>query len=127
MLSLNYWHDVCLRRDWYSHDNASTSYRIPDAKIGVLCRYDDFGKGYVKGFKDGLREKAASMIVAEASYELTDPTVDSQIVSLKASGADTLLNFATGKAATQAIRKIYDVGWKPLHISTRSQPQSAPS
>ena len=91
----------------------------PDAKIAVLYRYDDFGKDYVKGFKDGLRERAASMIVAEASYELTDPTVDSQIVSLKASGADTLINFATGKAATQAIRKMYDVGWKPLHIITK--------
>ena len=91
----------------------------PGAKIAILYRYDDFGKDYVKGFKEGLGDKAASMIVAEASYEFADPTVDSQIVSLKASGADTLLDFTTGKAAAQAIRKVYDIGWRPLHIITK--------
>ena len=90
----------------------------PNAKIAVLYRYDDFGKDYLKGLKEGLGERAASMIVAEASYESTDPTVDSQIVSLKASGADTLFNFATARAATQSIRKVYEIGWTPLHIIT---------
>jgi ABC-type branched-subunit amino acid transport system substrate-binding protein len=70
----------------------------------------------VKGLKDGLGEKARSMIVAETSYEVTDPTVDSQIVTLKASGADTFFNVTTPKFAAQAIRKAHDIGWKPLHI-----------
>jgi len=88
----------------------------PDARIAVLYQNDDFGKDYVKGFKDGLGEKAARMIVAEASYEVTDPMVDSQIISLKASGADTLFDVTVVRAAIQAIRKVYDIGWKPLHI-----------
>jgi len=88
----------------------------PDAKIAILYQNDDYGKDYVKGLKDGLGDKAAKMIVAEASYEVTDPTVDSQIVSLKASGADTFYNVTTPKFAAQAIRKVADVGWKPLHV-----------
>jgi ABC-type branched-subunit amino acid transport system substrate-binding protein len=88
----------------------------PNAKIAVLFQNDDYGKDYVKGLKDGLGAKAASMIVAEASYEVTDPTVDSQIVALKGSGADTFFNVTTPKFAAQAIRKIHDIGWKPLHI-----------
>lgn len=88
----------------------------PDAKIAILFQNDDYGKDYVKGLKDGLGDKAAKMIVAEASYEVTDPTVDSQIVSLKASGADTFYNVTTPKFAAQAIRKVADLGWKPLHI-----------
>ena len=88
----------------------------PDAKIAILFQNDDYGKDYVKGLKDGLGDKAAKMIVAEVSYEVTDPTVDSQIVTLKASGADTFYNVTTPKFAAQAIRKIYDMGWKPLHI-----------
>ena len=88
----------------------------PDAKIAILFQNDDYGKDYVKGLKDGLGDKAARMIVAEASYEVTDPTVDSQIVTLKASGADTFYNITTPKFAAQAIRKVYDMGWKPLHI-----------
>jgi ABC-type branched-subunit amino acid transport system substrate-binding protein len=88
----------------------------PDAKIAVLYQNDDFGKDYLKGFKDGLGERAAKMIVAEASYELTDPTVDSQIITLKGSGADTLFNSAAAKASAQAIRKVHDIGWRPLHI-----------
>ena len=88
----------------------------PDAKIAILFQNDDYGKDYVKGLKDGLGDKAARMVVAEASYEVTDPTVDSQIVTLKASGADTFYNVTTPKFAAQAIRKVYDMGWKPLHI-----------
>lgn len=88
----------------------------PDAKIAILFQNDDYGKDYVKGLKDGLGDKAAKMIVAEASYEVTDPTVDSQIVTLKSSGADTFYNVTTPKFAAQAIRKVADLGWKPLHI-----------
>ena len=87
----------------------------PKAKIGVLYQNDDYGKDYLKGFKDGLGDKAASMIVKEVSYEVTDPTVDSQIVQLQASGADTFFNITTPKFAAQAIRKAYDTGWKPTH------------
>ncbi len=86
----------------------------PAGKIGVLFQNDDYGKDYLKGFKEGLGAKA-SMIVAEASYEVTDPTVDSQIVTLKGSGADVLFTIATPKFAAQAIRKVADLGWKPLH------------
>lgn len=88
----------------------------PDAKIGVLYQNDEYGKDLLKGLKDGLGGKAARMIIAEVSYEPTDPTVDSQIVTLKGLGADTFVNFSTAKAAAQAIRKAHDMGWKPLHI-----------
>ena len=88
----------------------------PDAKIAILYQNDDYGKDYVHGLKDGLGDKAESMIIAEASYEVTDPTVDSQIVSLQASGADTFFNVTTPKFAAQAIRKAYDIGWRPLHL-----------
>jgi len=88
----------------------------PNAKIGILYQNDDSGKDYVKGFREGLGDKAGSMIVAEISYEVSDPTVDSQIVTLKASGADTFFNETTPKFAAQAIRKVYDVGWNPLQI-----------
>jgi len=87
----------------------------PGAKIAILYQNDDYGKDYLKGFKDGLGAKNAKMIVAEASYEVAEPTVDSQIVQLKASGADVFFNVATPKFAAQAIRKIYDLGWKPVH------------
>jgi ABC-type branched-subunit amino acid transport system substrate-binding protein len=85
----------------------------PNAKIGILYQNDDYGKDYLKGFKDGLGAKAASMIVKEVSYETSDPTVDSQVVQLQASGADTFFNITTPKFAAQAIRKAYDTGWKP--------------
>jgi len=88
----------------------------PNAKIGVLFQNDDYGKDYLKGLKDGLGDKAAKMIVSEASYEVTDPTIDSQIVTLKGSGADVFVNITTPKFAAQAIRKVAEVGWKPLHI-----------
>jgi len=87
----------------------------PNAKIAVLVQNDDYGKDYFNGFKDGLGAKAASMIVAQASYEVTDPTIDSQIVTLKGSGADTFFNITTPKFAAQAIRKVDEVGWKPTH------------
>ena len=90
----------------------------PNAKIAVLYQNDDYGKDYLSGFKAGLGQKAGNMIVAEASYAPSDPTVDSQVVTLMGSGADTLVDFATAKAAAQAIRKANDIGWKPLHIMT---------
>jgi len=88
----------------------------PNAKIGVLYQNDDYGKDYVKGLKDGLGAKAATMIVMEAPYETTDPTVDSQILNLKSSGADLLVTIAIAKFAAQAIRKVAEIGWKPVHI-----------
>ena len=85
----------------------------PNARIAILFQNDDSGKDYVKGFREALGDKAASMIVAEISYEVSDPTVDSQIVTLKASGADTFFNETTPKFAAQAIRKVSDIGWNP--------------
>lgn len=85
----------------------------PDAKIGMLSPNDDLGRDYVKGVKDGLGDKASKMIVKELTYETTDTTVDSQVIALKDSGADTFFNMAVAKFAAQAIRKAYDSGWKP--------------
>jgi len=87
-----------------------------NAKIGVLFQNDDLGRDYVTGLKAALGSKAASMIVAEASYELTDPTIDSQIVKLKSANADLIFDASTPKFAAQAIKKIADMGWKPVHI-----------
>ena len=88
----------------------------PDAKIGILYQNDDYGKDYLKGFKDGLGAKAASMIVLEESYEISEPTIDSHIVKLKSSGADVFMNITTPKFAAQAIKKNAEIGWKPLHF-----------
>ena len=88
----------------------------PGARIGVLYQNDDYGKDYLKGLKDGLGDKAQKMIALETSYEVTDTTIDSQIVSLQSSGADVFYNVTTPKFAAQAIRKTYDIGWKPLHL-----------
>jgi branched-chain amino acid transport system substrate-binding protein len=88
----------------------------PTAKIGILYQNDDYGKDYLKGFKDGLGAKAASMIVLEESYEVSEPTIDSHIVKLKASGADVFINITTPKFAAQAIKKNAEIGWKPLHF-----------
>jgi branched-chain amino acid transport system substrate-binding protein len=88
----------------------------PDAKIGILYQNDDLGHDYVIGLKAGLGDKAAKMIVGEVSYELSDPTVDSQIVRLKALGADLLYDASTPRFAAQAIKKVADLGWKPVHI-----------
>ena len=89
---------------------------MPNAKIAILYQNDDYGKDYVKGLKDGLGAKAASMIVAEDSYETTEPTIDSHIVTLKASGADVFFNVTTPKFAAQAIKKLAEVEWHPLHF-----------
>ena len=89
---------------------------LPNAKIAVLYQNDDYGKDYLNGLRDGLGDQASKMIVATKSYETTDPTVDSQIVALQASGADVLLTAAIPKFAAQAVRKIYDIGWKPTHF-----------
>jgi branched-chain amino acid transport system substrate-binding protein len=88
----------------------------PNAKIAILYQNDDYGKDYVKGLKDGLGAKAASMIVVEESYETTEPSIDNHIVKLKASGADVFFNVTTPKFAAQAIKKNSEIGWKPLHI-----------
>src|SRR6187399_517800 len=88
----------------------------PDAKIAVLYQNDDYGKDYLKGFKDGLGDKAASMIAIEESYEVSEPTIDSHIVKLKASGADVFINITTPKFAAQAIKKNSEIGWKPHHF-----------
>jgi branched-chain amino acid transport system substrate-binding protein len=89
---------------------------IPNAKIAILYQNDDFGKDYVTGLREGLGANADKMIVATQSYETTDPTVDSQVVSLQGSGADVMVTAATPKFAAQAIRKIADLGWKPTHF-----------
>jgi len=90
----------------------------PDAKIGVIYQNDAFGKDYLIGLKDGLGAANSGMVIKEASYEVSEPTVDSQIVSLQDSGADTLLIAATPKFAAQAIRKTFDIGWMPVRYMT---------
>jgi branched-chain amino acid transport system substrate-binding protein len=87
----------------------------PNAKIGVLYQNDDYGKDLLKGLKDGLGAQGQKLIVAEATYEVSDPTVDSQLVSLKSAGADVLVDITTPKFAALAVRKVYDMGWKPVH------------
>ena len=87
----------------------------PNAKVAILYQNDDYGKDYLKGFEDGLGDKAKTMIVSKISYEVTDPTIDSQMVSLKASGADTFFNITSPKFAAQAIKKAAEIGWKPTH------------
>src|SRR6476469_1350828 len=89
---------------------------FPNAKIGVLFQNDDYGKDYLKGFKDGLGVKAASMLVMEESYEVSEPTIDSHIVKLRSTGADVFINITTPKFAAQAIKKNAEIGWKPLHF-----------
>ena len=88
----------------------------PDGKIAVLSQNDDYGKDMVKGLKEGLGDKAKTMIVGEEAYEVTEPTMDSRIVKLKSSGADVFVNFSTSKFAAQAIKKAAELGWKPLHV-----------
>jgi len=88
----------------------------PNARIAILYQNDDYGKDYLKGMKDGLGAKAASMIVAEESYEVSEPTIDSHIVKLKSTGADVFFDIATPKFAAQAIKKIAEIEWKPVHF-----------
>jgi branched-chain amino acid transport system substrate-binding protein len=89
---------------------------LPDAKIGILYQNDDYGKDYRKGLLDGLGDAAKKMVVLEQTYEVTDPTIDSQIVNLKNSGANVFYNVTIPKFAVQAIKKAHDIGWKPTHF-----------
>jgi len=91
---------------------------IKDAKVGVLMQNDDFGKDYVDGFKEGLGKDAGNVIAKLVTYEVTDPTVESQIIQLKDSGANVFFNVATPKFAAQAIRKAADISWKPAQYMT---------
>jgi ABC-type branched-subunit amino acid transport system substrate-binding protein len=88
----------------------------PSAKIAVLYQNDDYGKDYLKGLKDGLGAKAASMLVAEEAYEVAEPTIDSHIVKMKSLNADVFVDVTTAKFAAQAIKKSAEIGWKPLHF-----------
>src|SRR6476620_7313507 len=89
---------------------------LPNAKIAVMYQNDDYGKDYLKGLIDGLGAKAKSLIIAEESFETSEPTVDNHIVKLKATGADVFVNIATPKCAAQAIKKMAEIGWKPTHF-----------
>jgi branched-chain amino acid transport system substrate-binding protein len=91
---------------------------VKDPKIAILMQNDDFGKDYVDGFKKGLGKDNAGKIVKQVTYEVTDPTVDSQIIQLKDTGANVFLNISTPKFAAQAIRKAAEIGWKPAHYLT---------
>ncbi|MBS0643964.1 MAG: ABC transporter substrate-binding protein [Acetobacteraceae bacterium] len=88
----------------------------PNAKIGILYQNDDLGRDYVAGLKDGLGDKFDKMVVKNISYEITDPTIDSQILELKSAGVDVLCDFSTPKFSAMAIRKVADIDWKPVHI-----------
>jgi ABC-type branched-subunit amino acid transport system substrate-binding protein len=88
----------------------------PNAKVGILYQNDDLGKDYLNGIKAGLADKAATMVVAEASYEVSDPTIDSQILKIKSAGADLFFSATTPKQAAQAIKKIAELDWHPVHI-----------
>jgi ABC-type branched-subunit amino acid transport system substrate-binding protein len=90
----------------------------PTAKIGVLYQNDDFGKDYVLGLKDVLRDKYDKMVVSEISYEIATPTVDSLVVAIKSMNPDIFINVATPKFAAQAIKKVAELGWHPIHIMT---------
>ncbi len=89
---------------------------LPDAKVGILYQNDDYGKDYLKGMEDGLGASASKLIVLKQSYEVTDPTIDSQIINLKNSGANVFFNVTIPKFAVQAIKKAHDIGWKPVHF-----------
>jgi branched-chain amino acid transport system substrate-binding protein len=89
---------------------------MPDAKIGILYQNDDYGKDYLSGVKDGLGAQASKLIIKEQTYEVTDPTIDSQIVNLKNSGANVFINITTPKFAAMAIRKAYEIGWHPVQF-----------
>ena len=88
----------------------------PNGRIAVLYQNDDYGRDYLKGLKDGLGAKAASMIITEDAYEVTDPTIDSHIVKMKSLNADVFVDISGPKFAAQAIRKMAEIGWKPLHF-----------
>ena len=105
---------MCLAKIFAKHILQSK----PDAKIGVLYQNDGFGKDYLIGLKDGLGTDHAGMVIKEVSYETSEPTVDSQIVTLQGSGADLFVLAATPKFAAQAIRKAFDIGWTPVRYMT---------
>jgi branched-chain amino acid transport system substrate-binding protein len=88
----------------------------PTGKIGILYQNDDYGKDYVKGIRDGLGAKADSMIIGEKSYETTNPTIDSQVVALKSQGADIFISITSPKFAAQSIKKVVELGWRPLFL-----------
>ncbi len=103
--------------DYYSEARAYAKYLLstqPDARIGVLYQNDDLGKDYLKGLKAGLGERTAKMIVAEQTYEIADPTIDTQVINLRRAGADTFFIFALQRTSAQAIRKAAEIGWHPL-------------
>lgn len=89
---------------------------VPDAKVGLLIQNDDYGRDYLKGFKDGLGDRYSELVIMEQYYEVADPTVDSQIISLANSGANVFFNITTPKFAAQAIKKADELGWKPVHF-----------
>jgi ABC-type branched-subunit amino acid transport system substrate-binding protein len=88
----------------------------PNARVAILFQNDEFGKDFMNSFKEILAEAGTAKVIAEASYDLTDPTIDSQLINLSKSGADTFFNVSTGKATSQSIRKVAELGWKPLHL-----------
>jgi len=90
--------------------------KVSEPKVALLYQNDEFGRDYVKGFREALGDRADKLIIAEAPYDLTDPTIDSQVLKLYQSGANIVLNASTGKASSQAIRKMAELGWKPLHL-----------
>jgi branched-chain amino acid transport system substrate-binding protein len=90
----------------------------PGAKVAVFYQNDDFGKDYLAGLKDVFGDKASSIIIAEESYETTEPSIDSHIVKLKGTGADVLVNISTPKFAAQTIKKLAELEWKPMHLMT---------
>src|SRR5207302_1534087 len=105
--------------NYQSEGRAYAAYIVkekPAAKIGLLYQNDDFGKDYLKGVKDGIGDKGQAKVIVEASYETTDPTVDSQVLGMKAAGCDVFVNTAIPKFAAQAIRKTAEIEGKPLHI-----------
>src|SRR2546428_10033111 len=89
----------------------------PDAKIGILYQNDDFGRDFLGPFKKVLADAGGTAkVILEQTYDLTDPTIDSQLINLSKSGADVFYNISTGKASSQSIRKVAELGWKPLHL-----------
>lgn len=114
----NYPYTISLYASYLMEARVAAQYILqtkPDAKIAILSQNDDFGRDFVKGFKEALGAKAATMIVKEATYEVSNATIDSQLLLLKDSGADTLFDVVTPKFGAQAVKKVAEIGWKPLH------------
>ena len=114
----NYPYTISLYASYLMEARTAARYILqtkPEAKIGILSQNDDFGRDYVRGFKEALGAKAATMIVKEKTYEVSDATIDSQLIELKSSGADTFYDVTTPKFGAQAVKKVAEMGWKPLH------------